>query len=347
MKKINLRDLSKEEMKCLIEELGMERYRLKQLWQWVMQKSVNDFSEMTNIPKSTREFLRDVSQLNSLKILDKQVSNDENTVKYLFELYDKTAIESVLMRHSYGRTACISTQVGCRMGCRFCASTLKGVVRNLSCGEMYEQVLTIQKDIGEKVTHVVLMGSGEPLVNYKSTVKFIRNIADKDALNISYRRITVSTCGLVPEIKKLADENIPVTLAVSLHAASDEKRNKLMPINRKYPLAELMQACREYALKTKRRITFEYLLVKNVNDSINDAIKLAKLLKRILCHVNLIPLNPVKENANFDRPNIERIKAFKNTLIKHSINVTIRKEMGIGIDAACGQLKFKKLKGRS
>ena len=347
MKKINLRDLSKEEMKCLIEELGMERYRLKQLWQWVMQKSVNDFSEMTNIPKSTREFLRDVSQLNSLKILDKQVSNDENTVKYLFELYDKTAIESVLMRHSYGRTACISTQVGCRMGCRFCASTLKGVVRNLSCGEMYEQVLTIQKDIGEKVTHVVLMGSGEPLVNYKSTVKFIRNIADKDALNISYRRITVSTCGLVPEIKKLADENIPVTLAVSLHAASDEKRNKLMPINRKYPLAELMQACREYALKTKRRITFEYLLVKNVNDSINDAIKLAKLLKGILCHVNLIPLNPVKENANFDRPNIERIKAFKNTLIKHSINATIRKEMGIGIDAACGQLKFKKLKGRS
>ncbi|MCD5405903.1 MAG: 23S rRNA (adenine(2503)-C(2))-methyltransferase RlmN [Desulfotomaculum sp.] len=347
MKKINLRDLSKEEMKCLIEELDMERYRLKQLWQWVMQKGVSDFSEMTNIPKSTREFLRDVSQLNSLKILDKQVSNDENTVKYLFELYDKTAIESVLMRHSYGRTACISTQVGCRMGCRFCASTLEGVVRNLSCGEMYEQVLTIQKDIGEKVTHVVLMGSGEPLVNYKSTVKFIRNIADKDALNISYRRITVSTCGLVPEIKKLADENIPVTLAVSLHAASDEKRNKLMPINRKYPLAELMQACREYALKTKRRITFEYLLVKNVNDSINDAIKLAKLLKGILCHVNLIPLNPVKENANFDRPNIERIKAFKNTLIKHSINATIRKEMGIGIDAACGQLKFKKLKGRS
>ena len=347
MKKISLLDLNKEELKHLVKKLGIEDYRSKQLWQWVMQKGISDFDAMTNVPKAVRKILQKISRVGcGIKIADNQVSDDNNTVKYLLELFDQSTVESVFMRQPYGQAACISTQVGCRMGCYFCASALRGIVRNLSAGEMYEQILTMQKDMNEKITHIVLMGTGEPLDNYENTIKFIRNISDKYALNISLRRITVSTCGLVPEIKKLVEEKLPITLAVSLHACSDEKRDKLVPINRIYPLSKLITACREYVSKTGRRVTFEYTLIENVNDSTSDAVNLARLLKGMLCHVNLIPLNTVKETINFKRPSLEQIKAFKNTLSKYSINATIRKEMGSGIDAACGQLRFKKKKKR-
>ncbi|MCL0081609.1 23S rRNA (adenine(2503)-C(2))-methyltransferase RlmN, partial [Peptococcaceae bacterium] len=235
---------------------------------------------------------------------------------------------------------CISTQVGCRMSCDFCASTIDGLVRNLSAGEMYDQVLAIQKDIGERVSHVVLMGSGEPLENYENTVRFIRNITAEDGLNISCRQITLSTCGLVPEIKKLAAERMPLTLAVSLHAADDQIRDRLMPINRRYPLAKLIPACKDYATATGRRVTFEYALIKDVNDQLEQATKLAQMLKRMLAHVNLIPVNPVKERG-LERSAKEQVIKFQKELQNCGINVTIRKEMGTDIDAACGQLRRK------
>lgn len=340
MTKINLRDLNQKQMANFMKELGVERYRVQQLRQWVMQKGVWDFDEMTNIPKNLRQTLKDATTLGGLEILNKQISSDHTTIKYLFALPDKATIESVLMRHTYGRTACISTQVGCRMSCDFCASTIDGLVRNLSAGEMYDQVLAIQKDIGERVSHVVLMGSGEPLENYENTVRFIRNITAEDGLNISCRQITLSTCGLVPEIKKLAAERMPLTLAVSLHAADDQIRDRLMPINRRYPLAKLIPACKDYATATGRRVTFEYALIKDVNDQLEQATKLAQMLKRMLAHVNLIPVNPVKERG-LERSAKEQVIKFQKELQNCGINVTIRKEMGTDIDAACGQLRRK------
>lgn len=338
MAKINLRDLSLIEMEQLVTGLGEKKYRAKQICHWVLQRGVDSFADMTDIPLALRSALETLTTLGGVKIVTKQVSKDKNTIKYLFSFPDGEAVESVLMRHSYGRTTCVSTQVGCRMGCRFCASTIDGVVRNLSPGEIYDQVLSIQKDIGERISHIVIMGSGEPLDNYQNTIKFIHNIAQPYGLNISYRHITLSTCGIVPGIEKLAQEGIPITLAVSLHAPNDDLRNKIMPINRKYPLSALIPACQRYTQITGRRVTFEYALMQGVNDGLEHAAELGRLLKNMLCHVNLIPVNPVKERG-FARTSPEQLSAFLKELSKHQVNATVRKEMGSDIDAACGQLR--------
>lgn len=340
MGKTNLKDLNIKELEDFLGNLGVERYRVNQLSQWVFQKGITDFNDMINISKDLRQKLMDVATLGGLEILSKQVSNQDGTIKYLFGFSDGVAVESVLMRHSYGRSVCVSTQAGCRMGCRFCASTIEGMVRNLSAGEIYDQVLAIQRDTGERVSHVVLMGSGEPLDNYANSLGFIRNISAPHGLNISLRHITLSTCGIVPGIKKLANEGLPITLAVSLHAPEDELRNKLMPINRKYPLSQLIPACRDYAHKTGRRVTFEYSLIKGVNDRIEHAVKLGNLLKSIMCHVNLIPVNPVEERG-YDRTPKEQVVRFQSELERCGVKATVRKEMGADIDAACGQLRRK------
>ncbi|MBM7855743.1 23S rRNA (adenine2503-C2)-methyltransferase [Desulfohalotomaculum tongense] len=343
MAKVNLMDLTLEQMKEFLINIGEEPYRGKQLCQWVLQKGVKDFNAMTNISKALRQKLERLAALGGVNILARQESAGGDTVKYLFQFPDGQAVESVLMKHSYGRTACVSTQVGCRMGCRFCASTIEGMVRNLKAGEIYDQVLAIQRDTGERVSHVVLMGSGEPLDNYDNAVQFIKNVTAPYGLNISYRHITLSTCGIVPGIKKLAREKMPITLAVSLHAPNDRLRNQLMPINRRYPLGQLIPACREYAQVTGRRITFEYSLIKDVNDRAEHASELGELLKHISCHVNLIPVNPVRERG-FNRTPQEQVNRFKNILAERGINATVRKEMGTDIDAACGQLRRKTMK---
>ncbi len=338
MTKTNLLDLNLKEMEAMLISLGKERYRAKQLCQWVLQKGAADFDEMTNISKELREQLKQIAVIGQPEILAKQASKDGETIKYLFGLTDGEAVESVLMRHSYGRSACVSTQVGCRMGCRFCASTVDGVVRNLTAGEIYAQVLAIQKDTNERVSHVVIMGSGEPMDNYDATIKFIRNIAAPYGLNISLRHITLSTCGIVPGIKKLAQEDIPITLAVSLHAPDNKLRNELMPINRKYPLEQLIPACAEYAQQTGRRITFEYSLIKGKNDQLIHAQQLGRLLQGLLCHVNLIPVNPVKERG-LERTPPQQVLKFQKELEQYGVNATVRREMGADIDAACGQLR--------
>ncbi|WP_051688226.1 23S rRNA (adenine(2503)-C(2))-methyltransferase RlmN [Desulfofalx alkaliphila] len=341
MSKANLKDLDLNEIMDFLAGLGVEGYRASQLCQWVFQKGVTNFNDMTNIPMELRQKLDAVCSLGGMDILSKQVSRRDGTIKYLFGLPDGVAVEGVLMRHSYGNSACVSTQAGCRMGCRFCASTIDGMVRNLTSGEMYDQVLAIQRDVGDRVSHLVLMGSGEPLDNYHQTLRFIAKVSAPYGLNISLRHITLSTCGIVPGIKRLANEGLPITLAVSLHAPNDAIRNSLMPINRKYPLSELIPACREYINLTGRRVTFEYSLIKGINDGIEQAWELAALLKNILCHVNLIPVNPVKERE-YQKTDRDRVIAFQKELERHGINATVRKEMGSDIDAACGQLRRRK-----
>ena len=273
-----------------------------------------------------------------------QESKIDGTRKYLFGLSDGNVVESVLMRYKHGNSVCISSQVGCRMGCRFCASTLDGLVRNLTPAEMLEQIYGITRDIGERVSNIVVMGTGEPMDNYDNLVKFVRMITDEKGLNISQRNITVSTCGIVPNMKKLADEKFQITLALSLHAVTDEKRKELMPIANKYSISELMEACRYYFEQTGRRITFEYSLVGGVNDTQADAEGLVKLARPLNCHVNLIPVNPIKER-DYVESEKQCIQAFQNKLEKNRINVTIRREMGRDIDGACGQLRRRHIEG--
>ncbi|HBV99541.1 MAG: ribosomal RNA large subunit methyltransferase N [Peptococcaceae bacterium BICA1-7] len=335
---INLKDFSLEELESYLGELGEPPYRARQVAGWIFQKGAGSFSEMTNLPSVLRERMEHLASPGSLSILKKQVSSRGDTVKYLFGLHDGQAVESVLMSHSYGRSVCISTQVGCRMGCSLCASTLGGVVRNLSPGEMYDQVLAVQKDSGTRVSHIVLMGTGEPLDNYDSTVKFLRNVNAAYGLNIGFRHITLSTCGVVPRMNQLAGEGFPLTLAVSLHAAENGLRDKLVPMNRKYPLDILMQACSYYNGKTGRRISFEYALLSGVNDSPEQAARLAGLVRKIPCHVNLIPYNPVGERQ-YKRSSPEKVKRFRSVLEQHGIETTVRRELGTDIDAACGQLR--------
>ncbi|MTI79805.1 MAG: 23S rRNA (adenine(2503)-C(2))-methyltransferase RlmN [Firmicutes bacterium] len=343
MNKVNLTDLDVAEMENLLLCMGEKPFRGRQICQWVLQKGVKEFNQMSNISKDLRQKLQQATKLGGLNILARQQSDDGNTIKYLFEFPDGEAVESVLMKHSYGRSACVSTQVGCRMGCRFCASTLEGMVRNLTAGEIYDQVLGIQHDTGERVSHVVLMGSGEPLDNYHNTIKFIKNITAPYGLQISVRHITLSTCGIVPGIKQLAQEKMQITLAVSLHAPNDQLRDQIMPINRKYPLGQLIPACKQYAEHTGRRVTFEYSLMRGVNDREDHAVELGELLRGMLCHVNLIPVNPVKERE-YDRTSREQIDKFKKVLEQSRVNATVRKEMGADIDAACGQLRRKTMK---
>lgn len=335
---INLKDFNLEELENYFSALGEPPYRARQVADWIFHKGAGSFADMTNLPSGLRGRLEHLASPGSLSILKRQVSSRGDTVKYLFGLHDGQAVESVLMHHSYGRSVCISTQVGCRMGCRLCASTLGGMVRSLSPGEMYDQVLAVQKDSGIRVSHIVLMGSGEPLDNYDSTVKFLRNVNAAYGLNIGFRHITLSTCGVVPRMQQLAGEGFPLTLAVSLHAAENRLRDKLVPINRKYPLDILMQACLYYTGKTGRRITFEYALLSGVNDSPDQAERLAGLVQKIPCHINLIPFNPVGERQ-YKRSSPEKVKRFRSVLEQHGIEATVRRELGADIDAACGQLR--------
>lgn len=338
MEKTDIKSLSYKELQNEVEALGEKKFRAKQLYQWMHEKLAGSYEEMTNLPKGFREKLKEQYSYTCLEMVDRKISQIDGTEKYLFRLEDGNVIESVLMRYHHGNSVCISSQVGCRMGCRFCASTLGGLTRNLKASEMLDQVYRIQHISGERVSNLVVMGTGEPLDNYDNLIRFIRILSDEQGLNISQRNITVSTCGIVENIRRLADEKLQITLALSLHASSQEKRKELMPIAYKYELKDVLDACRYYFDQTGRRLTFEYSLVGGVNDRDEDARELAKLVGDVNCHVNLIPVNPIKER-DFVQPDRSVSEAFKNKLEKNHINVTIRREMGRDINGACGQLR--------
>ncbi len=338
--KVNLLNLNLEELEEFIISLKEPKFRAKQIFNWIYKQKAISFDQMTNLSKQLKKLLIDNSYLGHLKIITSQESAD-GTVKYLLELVDGQRIESVFMPYTDGRNSiCISTQVGCAMGCSFCATGLEGLSRNLSVAEIIGQILTIEQATGEEITNVVFMGMGEPLANYDNLLKSIEIINSSNALNIGMRRITVSTCGLVPEINRLAKEGLQLTLAISLHAANNQLRSQMMPINKRYPLEELLASCSNYITETGRRISFEYSLVQGVNDSRKDAQGLAKLLSGVLAHVNLIPINPVK-GLKYAKPKRDVIDKFKSELIKAGIAVTVRVERGADIDAACGQLQAK------
>lgn len=338
MDKKDIKMLSIEELKQYLVENGEKPFRAKQIYKWLHQKLVFDVAEMTDISNELKEKIQREFELKLLEPVKILTSRTDGTQKFLFRLLDGNIIESVLMRYKYGNTVCISTQIGCRMGCRFCASTLDGLVRNLTFSEMLEEIYQIQKNSGERVSNIVLMGSGEPMDNFDNVVEFVQRISDENGLHISQRNITISSCGLVENIKKLADMNLQVTLALSLHAADDETRKSLMPIANKYTIEEVLEACRYFFNQTGRRISFEYSLVAGVNDTKEEASKLAKLIRGMNCHVNLIPVNPIKER-NFKQSEKGNILGFKNYLEKNGINVTIRRELGSDIQGACGQLR--------
>lgn len=336
--KIDIKSFNLTELTELLVSMGEKGFRAKQIYQWLHVKQVESFEEMTNIGKSLLQKLEETCELVTLKKEAVQISKEDGTRKYLFLLEDGNVIESVLMRYKHGNSVCISSQVGCRMGCRFCASTLDGLVRGLRPSEMLDQIYQIGKDIGERISNVVVMGTGEPMDNYDNLLRFIHMLSDENGLNISQRNLTVSTCGVVPKMRELADEGLQITLALSLHASSQEKRLELMPVANKYEIHEVVEACRYYFEKTGRRVTFEYSLVGGVNDTEEDARALVALIHGMNCHVNLIPVNPIKERS-YVQPNHEAILNFKNRLEKNGINVTIRREMGRDIDGACGQLR--------
>ena len=337
--KVDIRSLNYIELEdFVVNTLKEPKFRAKQLYEWIHVHLADSLDEMTNIPKSLKEKLSNNCDFRRLEQYDLQVSKIDGTRKYLFKLCDGQFVESVWMSYKHGNSVCISSQVGCKMGCRFCASTLDGWLRNLTPAEMLGQIYAISKDTGERVSNVVVMGTGEPMDNYDNIVKFVRLLSDEKGLNISQRNITVSTCGIVPRIKQLADEDLAITLAISLHAPNQKKRAELMPIANKYSITELIEACKYYFEKTKRRITFEYSLVGGVNDTDEDARELGNLIKDINCHVNLIPVNPIKER-DFVSPSQERAFAFQKKIEKYVNNVTIRREMGRDIDGACGQLR--------
>lgn len=338
MEKTDIKSLSYKELQNEIEALGEKKFRAKQLYQWMHEKLAASYEEMTNLPKGFRDKLNETYSYTCLEMVDRKISQIDGTEKYLFRLEDGNVIESVLMRYHHGNSVCISSQVGCRMGCRFCASTLGGLTRHLKASEMLDQVYRIQRISGERVSNLVVMGTGEPLDNYDNLLRFIRILSDENGLNISQRNITVSTCGIVENIHRLADEKLQITLALSLHASSQAKRKELMPIAYKYELKDVLDACRYYFEQTGRRLTFEYSLVGGVNDTDQDARELARLVGDINCHVNLIPVNPIKER-DFVQPDRSVSEAFKNKLEKNHINVTIRREMGRDINGACGQLR--------
>ena len=336
--KTDIKSLNIEELKTYMVSIGEKPFRAKQLYQWMHEKQVDSYDSMKNLPASMLAKLKEETEFVVLRQVAVQISKLDGTRKYLFELEDGNVIESVLMRYKHGNSVCISSQVGCRMGCRFCASTLDGLVRGLRPSEMLEQIYRIGKDIGERISNVVVMGSGEPLDNYENLLKFIELLTDENGLHISQRNLTVSTCGLVPRIRELAEKKLQMTLALSLHASTQEKRCTLMPIAKRYEIHEVMDACRYYFKQTGRRITFEYSLVAGVNDTDEDARELTELIRGMNCHVNLIPVNPIKER-DFVQPDTTAISNFKNKLEKNRINVTIRREMGRDIDGACGQLR--------
>ena len=339
---IDIKSLTKAELEDEFALKDLKKFRAVQVYDWMHVKLARSFDEMTNLSKDLRARLNEEYDYTSLKIERVKESAIDGTAKFLFELNDGNFVESVFMRYKHGNSVCISSQVGCRMGCRFCASTLDGLVRSLKPSEMLDQIYTISHHMGERISNIFVMDMGEPLDNFDNLLKFIELITNRDGLNISARNITVSTCGLVEKIRELADKKLAITLALSLHAASDEQRRKLMPVANRYSIEELMQACSYYFETTGRRISFEYSLVSGVNDTIEDAVRLSVLAKRVSAHINLIPVNPIKER-DYRRGSRDEILAFKNKLEKNGINVTIRREMGQDIDGACGQLRRRKL----
>ncbi|MBU5590870.1 23S rRNA (adenine(2503)-C(2))-methyltransferase RlmN [Clostridium sp. MSJ-4] len=333
----NILDFSLKELKQWMKNNGESEFRAKQIMDWIY-KGVWQFDLMSNIPKSLKEKLNRDFSIYLPNIIDVFESKKDNTKKLLLALKDNNLIECVIMNYNYGKSICISTQVGCRMGCKFCASTVGGMIRNLSPGEMISEILVAQKVIDHRISNIVLMGSGEPFDNYDNVVKFLEIVNADYGLNIGQRHITLSTCGIVPKIEELAKEKMQITLAISLHASNDLNRQKIMPIANKYSIKEIISACRDYIDQTGRRVTFEYALVKGVNDSVEDAIELSDLLKGLLCHVNLIPVNEIKEKI-YKKSSEDNINKFKEVLSKRGIETTVRKEMGSDIDAACGQLR--------
>lgn len=339
--KTDIKSLSFDELVALVNALDLPKYRAGQLFSWLHKFGVTDFSQMANIPKSIRSVLAERYYISGCSIEEKYVSRIDSTVKYLFRLHDGEYIESVIMKYKYGYTICVSSQVGCKMGCRFCASTLAGFKRNLTAGEIEGQIHAAKADLNIRISHIVLMGIGEPLDNFDNVIRFIENVNNDNGLNISARNITLSTCGIVPKIKALMQLNLQITLTISLHAPNDEIRSRTMPVNEKYSVHELIAVCREYALRTSRRVSFEYTLIKDVNDSRECAEELSELIKGMLCHVNLIPVNNVDERNNI-RSTDESVNNFLQILQKNGINATIRRTLGSDINASCGQLRRKK-----
>lgn len=338
---IDLKDLEYDELTDYLISIGEKKFRAEQIFSW-LHKGAESYDEMTNLSKAVREKLKAETYVSTLKIREKYVSKLDGTVKYLFELPDGNCIESVVMRYHHGLTICISSQVGCRMGCRFCASTIGGLVRNLTAGEILNQVIFAEKDIGERISNIVMMGIGEPLDNLDNVITFLHNVNQEKGLNIGYRHITLSSCGVVPNIYRLAEEKLPITLTISLHAPNDAIRDTIMPVNHRYRIDELLKACKHYLNETGRRISFEYSLIHGVNDSIENAKELAGLVKPLHAHVNLIPVNKVEER-DFTKGSKEDIRLFCGQLTDLGINATVRRELGSDIAASCGQLRKKVL----
>ena len=350
-KKIDISSLDIPELTALLETLSeksgvkLEKFRAKQIFSW-LNKGVASFDEMTNVSKAQRNVLEENCYIALPAIEKKLVSKIDGTVKYLFRLFDGECIESVFMRYEHGNTVCISTQAGCRMGCRFCASTIAGFSRHLSPSEMLGQVIAAQKDTGERVSNIVMMGIGEPLDNFDNVMKFLSLVNCEDGLNIGYRHISLSTCGIVPKILELSEKKLPITLSISLHATSQKERENLMPVAKKYGMEELIGACRKYLEGGGKRISFEYTMIEGENDSQEDALRLSKLLSGMLCHVNLIPLNTV-DGRDYRKSGREAIKKFAGILEKHGFTATVRRRLGSDIDASCGQLRASKIEEKN
>ena len=338
----NIKDYNLEELKEELKSIGEKPFRAEQIFKWLYQDKVKSFDDMTNLSLELREKLKENYTICNFKILKKQESSD-GTKKYLFDVLDGNAIETVLMSYHHGYSICVSSQIGCKMGCKFCASTGIKFVRSLTSGEIVEQILAVEQDENIRISNIVFMGIGEPLDNFDNVINAVKIINNPKGLNIGASHISISTSGLVPMIYKLAEQNTQCTLSISLHATTNEKRSSMMPVNNAYNIEELIQACKDYIKVTNRRISFEYALAKDNNDNLEDAKRLVKLLKGMLCHVNLIPINKI-ENGEYTKSSNENIIKFRDYLNDHGIVATIRRKLGSDIDAACGQLRRKNLK---
>ena len=338
----DLRSFTYDELETFITDMGEKRFRARQIFEWLCKKGAMSFDDMTNVSKTLREKLAGVAVIRGARIAEKYKSKIDETVKYLIEFDDGECVETVVMHYHHGVTVCISSQAGCRMGCNFCASTIGGKKRDLLSGEILMQALLAQKDTGERISNIVMMGIGEPLDNFENVRRFLINVNDERGLNIGYRHISLSTCGVVDGIEKLSQMNIPITLSISLHAPNDEIRNSMMPVNKRWKIDELIDACKKYQSVTTRRISFEYAMIDGVNDSEENARELAERIGGIMCHVNLIPVNNVKERS-YKKSNAQSIKKFIGALEKKGITATVRRELGSDISASCGQLRQKRL----
>mgnify|MGYP002619720915 FL=1 len=341
MEKIDIRSLNYQELAEEVEALGLPKFRTDQIYSWLFEKGVRDFSEMSNLSKDLRQALDERFVIRNCTIDTKLCSRLDKTVKYLFELGKGEFVECVVMKYKYGYSICVSTQLGCKMGCKFCASAIGGFKRHLTASEILSEIYTAQSDLGIKISHIVLMGTGEPLDNYDNVMRFLELVTDEKGLNISMRHISLSTCGVVPRIYELAEKKLGLTLSISLHAPNDKIRSQTMPVNSKWNIEELLAACRYYTKVTSRRISFEYAMIDSFNDSVECAEELASRLSGMLCHINLIPVNNVREN-NYERSNEKNIKRFISVLERHGLTVTVRRTLGSDINASCGQLRAKK-----